>query len=154
MQKNGIYFVARSTCVKQSVNICLKVLLARISPIIRTSSKRTWPKLFKSRTSQYDAMTARIRIGHTLYWQVGAVCNVEETKCKLCTEECKWILVYYFTKWHVIHIFRLPNMSTWYFISSVLEDILVLYPKFGTKCDQIKLTIPLNAQAVWWTGSW
>ena len=92
--------------------------------------------LYKTRTRQCDIVTARIRLGYRLYWQVSTANNVEETKCKLCNEEYKRTLVHYISECHVIQPFRPPSMRYGelcsYFISSdVLEDILMLYPKFG-----------------------
>ena len=85
-------------------------------------------------------MVARIRLGYRYLWQVATgdgSPNPEHSRCKLCEQELGHDLAHYITECPVIRPFRPIGMRYLelcnYFIHSrVLEDILILHPKFAS----------------------
>ena len=92
-------------------------------------------------TRQCDKVAAKIRLGYTPIWQLkdlkGEENNIDYTKCSLCGGERMRTLVHYLDECPLIKPLLPPRTPYQEIIkllltTNLLEDILVLHPKF---CD-------------------
>ena len=102
----------------------------------RTSYKYGTHKIL---TRQCDVVAAKIRLGYTPIWQLnelkGRGNNIDHTKCALCGGERMRTLVHYLDQCPIIKPLLPPRTPYQEIINllletNLLEDILVLHPKF------------------------